>query len=421
VVSGRAAAKAIFCALALVLSTAAAVAAAKSEPPKPLEPIRELKPQDPDGGEAGYFDDVFGLDADGKRLAAIRTDGASFARLEVFDLATGAREQVADLPEKTLVPVRIELLAPGKGLVLVARLQADDEAPVFAYRIGGDGKTAARIGPATTFGWPSAHPAEAHGKSGDKTHGKRLLVAFDRKLGAHGAEATYTVAPFDLDSFAPASKPRSYRTDVAGALAAPPVVMIGFFDGYTRILGERPGAYDKGSDVRTPPRIATLDAVSGKLVSETEIGDVVGWAVTSQLRREHPGRSLFVELNQDGSGVDVVDAMGKKAPVTPVVPFNLYDPKNIQIEEDPSPTTATFALAVDPANPDAIKRHKLDLPMLDVYSAESGGGDSTVKWRGRVFTPRPVTWRARNGRLAVLKRFKSFSRGGDALQIFDLR
>jgi hypothetical protein len=414
----RAARSLVFCALAL--TSAVAVAAAKSEP-KPLEPVRELKPQDPEGGEAGYFDDVFGLDADGKRLAAIRTDGASFAKLEVFDLATGTREQVADLPEKTLVPVRLELLAPGKGLVLIARQKADDEAPVFAYRVGGDGKPAGRIGPATAFGWPASPAAESRGKTADKAHGKRLLVAFDRKPGAHGAEAAYTAAAFDVDTFAPAGKPRGFRTDVTGTLVAPPVLLVGFFDGYTRILGERPGAYDKGSDVRAPPKMATVDALGGKLLSEAEIADVVGWAVTTQLRREHPGQSLFVELNQDGSGVDVVDAMGKKASVTPVVPFQLYDPKNVQLEEDPSPTAATFTLAVDPANPEAIKRRKLDLPMLDVYSAEFGGGDCTVKWRGRVFTPRPVTWRTRNGRLAVLKRFKSFSRGGDALQVFDLR
>ena len=65
------------------------------------------------------------------------------------------------------------------------------------------------------------------------------------------------------------------------------------------------------------------------------------------------------------------------------------------------------------------KRKKADLPMLDLYAADLS--DGTVKMRGRVFTPRPVTFRTRADKLVVLKRFKSFARGGDELQIFDLR
>jgi hypothetical protein len=57
--------------------------------------------------------------------------------------------------------------------------------------------------------------------------------------------------------------------------------------------------------------------------------------------------------------------------------------------------------------------------MLDVYSADAGKG--TVKLRGRIFVPRPVTWRSRADVLVVLKRWKSFSRGGDELQIYELQ
>ncbi len=66
-----------------------------------------------------------------------------------------------------------------------------------------------------------------------------------------------------------------------------------------------------------------------------------------------------------------------------------------------------------------MARQKADLPMLDVYSADVASG--TAKLRGRVFTPRPVTWRSRGDVLVVLKRWKSFSRGGDELQVYDLK
>jgi hypothetical protein len=293
--------------------------------------------------------------------------------------------------------------------VLIARDKPDDLAPLYAYRFDADGKQVAKVGPATAFGRPPA----------DGTSRAKLLVGFDRKLGPKGAEATYTVTPHDLATLAPAGKPRVWKTDVAGETKNPTARLIGFFDGYSRVLGERPGAYNKAEDVRAPPRMLVMDALSGKVTNETEIANVEGWAVTGILRREHPGRSLFVELNQDASGVDVVDAMGKKQPAALAVPFRMYDPKSLRVEEGPAPGALTFGIAVDPLNADAIKRKKTDPPMLDVYTADVRQG--TVTLRGRVFTPRPVTWKTAADKLVVLKRFKSFSRGGDELQIYDLR
>lgn len=391
--------------LAVLAAGAGGARAAGDRAPKPIEPRATLKPP---AGE-GYFDEVFGLDDRGTTLALIREDNATSGKVEIYDLSATPPKQTAsfDLPEKHLVPVRIEVLPPGKGLVLIARNKPDDTAPVTALLLDATGKVAAKAGPATTFGRP---PSEG------PTAG--LLVAFDRKPGGKGAEATYTVTPFTLATLAPAGKPRAFHTDAAGDLKSPPVRLIGFFDGYTRVLAERAGAYDRAADVRDRPRKTVIDALSGKTLSEAEIPDLLGWQVTGQLRREHPGQSLFADLNQDASGVDVIDAMGKKVPVTLAAPFRLYDPKSLSVEEGPAPGRLTLSLAVDPLNPDAVKRRKPDLPMLDLYAADTSKGDIT--FRGRIFTPRPVTYRTRADTLVVLKRFKSFARGGDELQVFDL-
>ncbi len=373
---------------------------------KPLEPAASIKPQDGDG----YFDEVFGLDDAGKTLAVIRTDGATFAKVESYDL--GARPPKLtgsfELPNKNLIVTRIEVLPPGKGVVLIGRDKPDDGVPVLAYLVDAGGKVTAKVGPATAF----ARPPQ------DGTSRAALLVAFDRKPSGHGAEATYTVTPYTLATLAPAGKPRTYHTDVAGELKTPLVRLIGFYEGYTRILGERAEAYDKSADVRGHPKRTIVDALSGKTLAETDITDPVGWAVTGQLRRDHPGQSLFVDLNEDGSGVDVIDAMGKKVPAALSVPFRLYDPKTLLVEEGPAPARLTFGIAVDPLNPDAVKRQKAAMPMLDLYAADTN--DGIVKARGRIFTPRPVTYRVRAETLVVLKRFKSFARGGDELQVFQL-
>ena len=294
-------------------------------------------------------------------------------------------------------------------MVLIGRDRPDDSAPLTAFLVDATGKVSAKVGPVTAFERPPQ----------DGTARAPLLVAFDRKLGGRGAEATYTVTSYTLATLAPAGKPHAYKTDVAGELKAPPARLIGFYDGYTRILAEKPGAYDKATDMRQPPKKVVVDALTGKTASESEISDPVGWAITGQLRRDHPGQSLFVDLNQDGSGVDVIDAMGKKVPASLEVPFHLYDPKTLLFEEGPAPNHLTFGIGVDPLNPDAIKRKKAELPMLDLYVADTADGAVTA--RGRVFTPRPVTYRTRAQTLVVLKRFKSFARGGDEFQIFELR
>ena len=382
----------------------AAVFAAPAKPPKQMEPRHVLKPA---AGE-GYFDDVFAIDADGKRIALIRTDGASFAKLEIYDAAAGKLTGGFDLPDKGLYPVEMELLAGSAGVVIIARDTPDDMAPLYAFRFDGAGKPAGKVGPATAFGRPPA----------DGSPRGRLLIALTRKLGTKGAEATFSVAPYDVTTLAPAGKPRVHHVDVTGELKPPGVRYIGFYDGYSRLLSERPGAYDKKADVRAPAKMAIIDAITGKVDKEGPIADLVGWAQTGQLRQEHFGRSVFVELNEDGSGVDVVDAMGKKHATSLAVPFYLYDPKSLRVEEGPRPGQLTFGVAIDPTNKDAVERQKVDLPMLDVYSADASSG--AVKMRGRVFTPRPVTWRTRADVLVVLKRWKSFSRGGDELQIYEL-
>jgi hypothetical protein len=385
---------------ALVLAAAAglapAVASAKGAP-KPLEPEHALKPAE------GYFDEAFALEPGGARLFVVRTDGATFWKLEGIDLATGKTTATFDLPKTATAVEQLVPLGEGKGVVVVSR-EGTPEAPVLvATLIDVSGKAGAKVGPAHAFGRPNAHP--------------ELLLAFDRKLGTHENDVTYTITPYKLETLAPDGKPRQYKA-VAGELKTPPFRVLDFVDGYALAVGERPRAYVKKDDVREPPRMAALDTLTGKIGEEAEIVDVMGWAEAGKLRARHPGHALFAELNPDESGVDVVDAMGKKRPAELAVPFVLYDPKSLTDQEGPETGALYFGIAVDPVNPEAVKRQKADLPMLDVYSTK--GREESPALRGRIFIPRHVAWRAGYGKLVALKRFKSFTRGGDELDVYKL-
>jgi hypothetical protein len=382
-----------------VLALCLRVEAAPAPPPGPkaIEPQQVIKSPD------GYFEEVFGIDGGAQRLAVIRTDGATFAKLETVEVATGKTVTSLDLPSKLVSVEQLVLLPEGKGVIVIGR-EGPGESPVLtATLIDAAGRVAARIGPATAFGRPPE---------------PELLIAFDRKAGEHGV-MTYTITPYHLTTLAPAGKPRVYQTTAGGELKAPPFRVVGFLDGYARAVGERPGAYDKKKDVRAPARRAVLDTLTGKLSDEEEIRDVMDWALTARLRADHPDRAVFAALNQDQAGVDIVDPMGKKLPAELIIPFRLYDPKSLQDQEGPERGAFYFSLSVDTLNPDAVKRKRPDLPMLDLYAADVAKGK--CKLRGRIFVPRPVTWRAGYDKLVVLKRFKSFTRGGDEIQIFNLR
>ena len=382
--------------LAAAAGLAPAVASAKGAP-KPIEPAYTLKPAE------GYFDEAFALEPGGARLWLVRTDGATFAKLETVDLATGQTTASFDLPKGQTSVERLEPVGEGKGVVVVAH-EGTPEAPLLtATLIDAAGKAGAKVGPAHAFGRPTGQPD--------------LLLAFDRKAGSHENDVSYMITPYKIDTLAPVGKPRLYKA-VAGELKTPPFRLLDFIDGYARAVGERPRAYVKKDDVREPPRMATLDTLTGKIGDEAAISDVLAWAQAGRLRARHPGRVVFAELNQDESGVDVVDAMGKKRPVDFAVPFGLYDPKSLTDQEGPEAGALYVGIAVDPVNAEAVKRHKADLPMLDIYATK--GAEGAPELRGRVFIPRNVAWRAGYGKLVALKRFKSFTRGGDELDVYKL-
>ena len=147
----------------------------------------------PAAGE-GYFDDVFAIDADGKRLALIRTDGATFSKLEIFDTGSGKPTGGFDLPDKTLFPVEMELLrAATRASSSSAARRPTTWRRCTRFASTAPGKPAGKVGPATAFGRPPAdgtaraQPAgRVHAQARDEGRGGHL---HGRALRRHDAGA----------------------------------------------------------------------------------------------------------------------------------------------------------------------------------------------------------------------------------------
>jgi hypothetical protein len=118
------------------------------------------------------------------------------------------------------------------------------------------------------------------------------------------------------------------------------------------------------------------------------------------------------------AGIELVDAAGRLTPIPLAVPFRLYDRSTLKDQEGPAPGVLTFGIEVDPVNADAVARQKADRRALDVYGLAVG---RAAGLRARVaLGTQPVVWAAAGDRVVVLSRFKSFARGGDRIDVYDL-
>lgn len=359
--------------------------------------------------DKGFFDDAIAIDPQNGLVAVIRTDSASFADLELFDLTKKTKLIGFPLGSAQDIFERIEFTGEGRSVVIVVRDGKTGQR--VAQRFDNDGKPAGLIGPAAEIGFA--------------TRGnQRLLVKWDRAQNKKG-QNQFVVSLFDLATFAPTGKQRALPTDGADALTKPPLAILSWMDGYTQIFGQEPGGYDKAKDMRLPDRAAVFDVIKGDITWRGPIADVVAWANVNQLRRRRPGRSVFAEITEDQSRVNLVNGLGEHAPIGLVVPFEMYDLRSLIERESPAESALYFSLTVDTLNPAALEKKKADIPKLDIYRvALAAGGTalpSAISPKHVLRAPmdeRLVAWTVAGPWVVILRKFKSFARGGEVLEIY---
>ncbi len=384
-------------------------AAFAADPPPSVDaaaPTFVLRP------DTGFVDDPFAIEPDGGKLAVLRTDSASFARLEIVDLAARRTTQMIELGDPQPVFERVWFAGRDRGVIVVVRDARDGRRTAQYYDPAG--KPAGLAGPATDFGMTMRG-------------GKPLLVGWDKKKGPSG-DTTFTLTQYQADGLGRVGRPRVYVATKAGELRKPPFVITGWQDGYSQIAGQRPGGYDAKKDVRQPDEAAILDALRGEFSWSAGNGDLFGWAALGELRRKHENRSLFAVLAEDGSNFDFADGQGRRFPIKLPVPLQMYDARSLQDQEDTAAGTVYFSLALDPLNPEALARRKADRPLLDVYAAWVPAGTSregalpTITRLVRAtLDDRPVSWVASSRFVVLLRKYKNFSRGGNELEIYALK
>ena len=396
-------------------------------PPAVTRPRFSLRP------EHGFFDDAWAVDPAGARLAVIETDRATFQKVEIYASAADSSQVkplfTFDLPPPLRALESMAFWPDGAGLLLISGAGPDLH---LVESIDTAGKVVGKVTSVFAFGFATM-TGEAR---------LPVLVAVERRPGTKG-QVTYVVTPLRFPGLKPAAKARRYEVAADGTLRPEGLLPVGFFDGYSKLLAQRPGRYDKKKDARQPDAQAVLDLLAGKLLGDAPIEDVYGFARTSRLRRERPNRTAFVQLadtistpgnslqHKPDSGVELVDPAGGLVALPLAVPFRLYDRFTLNDQEGPQPDTVHFGIQIDPVNPDAVARKKADQPFLDVYTIPLAHPADT-RLRARVaLDSQPTVWAVAGaaGRppgkdrlqvLVVFHRFKSFARGGDHIDVYDL-
>jgi hypothetical protein len=139
--------------------------AGKSAAPEAQKPLHALKPLE------GYYDEGFTIEPGGARLALIRTDGATFSKLEIIDLKTGQVADSTDLGQSDRSVEAAELLPNGAGTLLTIRDLSADR--LSATVVDAAGRAGAKTQPAVAFGRSEL----ADGKGGSES----VVIAMDKK------------------------------------------------------------------------------------------------------------------------------------------------------------------------------------------------------------------------------------------------
>jgi hypothetical protein len=366
--------------------------------------------------DKGFIDDPLALDSEAGVLAILLTDAASFARIDLIDLRSGKPRKAIPVGDPQRQFERLAVAPGGKGVVLVSRDAGSGRRS--AQYFDADGKPARLVGPVADFGLASLE-------------GRPYLVAWSKTPADKGE--VIQVARHRLDGLSRVGAASSYVVSKTRELQSPPMRSVDWQNNYTEIIGLRPGEYDKARDIRLPDRAAVLDATTGKWKWEAEVGDVYAWAAASDLRRKLPGRSLFAVFSPDTTIFDLVDFQGRRGALALPVPLRYYDVTTLQDRQLPGSGALLFSLATDPLHPEALARRKKDPSYLDLYwvvpdvaRAQGPSGQGTLKPQVErllraPMDERPASWVASGGHAAVLRKHKSFSRGGGQLEVFVLQ
>ena len=350
--------------------------------------------------DKGFIDDPLAFDAGESRFAYVHTDSSQFLTLVVVKTDGFRKETEIKVDDATLVPKRFAFSADGKKLLFVWMDGYKGTHGAILYDLESQ-KALKKVGP-TTFAELAEHK------------GEQVLTLTDSKPDAKGS-TSFTVTAYRVADLKALGTGKV--TVQADQMMKQPALRVLYWEpGHLSLVGMMKGKYDKKRDIRLPERAVRYGVLQRKELWGEELKDVLKWAQATNMRPNHPGQLRFVQVSDDLKTLITVDQANGLGAVKPPVKWSLYEPKSLEQAESWDGKTLHFSLAIDPVNPDAVRRKKADAERLDLYRLDPGPKATPL---GQVLTnKRKYSWVAGTRFFSYLRKLKGFARGGNELEIY---
>jgi len=349
---------------------------------------------------SGFVDDV--LAYDNQRVAYVVADTATKAELHVVQLGCVAcveakQEIVVDLSPVTLRPVALRLV--GQRAFVVGAAEDGTQVAALVDLAKKKATPIYKLGPAahiTLVPRDGATRVAVHKTTPTKTGMRHEVALFALETGKRLAAGK----PFELD------KDLNVKLDLR---------VNHWSDGFTHVTGTKGGEWNRKDNQRTPDTEATYDLVSGKLVENKPVADLVEQRKRFQQLTSAGGALDFARMAWDNASVQVW-TRGTPRTVELDQAIAQYDPRSLQsiVDRDGS---AWLALEVDPVNAAAVARKKADPEYLDIYRVDAGSTKAVRKARIPSKNMR-FKFGMVAGHVWLLERSTGFDRGGRSITVY---
>jgi hypothetical protein len=351
--------------LAVSLATASALAAPK-----------QLKPSGKVTASEGMLHDAFAFDENGSKLATIQFTARGSVQMLIGP--PGGKGRPADIGSFTATPEKILGLG---GYWFVVSNEGHRRAAV----VDGSGrirKTTQSFDDCELSLSPKAFVAVS--ESNEASGNRRFTIQAYRPDGG-----TLLLKDVVVEG---------NGTIVGGGGAT----FLGFTNSHLAAMVERPGAFNRKSDVRQPPQFALWDVRTGKVGPGKTPPKLANFLEYVHKRGEKPDQPAVIVLAEGQKGYELVGPGEKVRPVNLTVPAQDYDPTSLQQRQVGG--KIVFSLLADrPGRKQGDMKEETRFA-LGFFSLDPGSGK--VQVIGEIGLPdrQPYPWAAGGNKIAVSRK-----------------
>lgn len=177
------------------------------------------------------------------------------------------------------------------------------------------------------------------------------------------------------------------------------VTFLGFTNSHFAAMVERPGAYNRKTDVRQPPQFALWDVKSGKTGPGKTPPKLENFLEYVHKRGEKPDQPAVIVLAEGQKGYELVGPGEKVRPINLTLPVQDYDPASLQQHQVGG--KVVFSLLADwPGRTKGDMREETRFA-LDFFSLDPGSGKVTVLGEVALPDKQAYPWSAGGNKIAV--------------------